>query len=54
MWLQWCQGRCLFDTTAKCVAIPPLQVYLLERLAAGDLTTGKLLLHAVVRAAVGA
>lgn len=28
-----------------------LQVYLLERLAAGDLTTGKLLLHAVVSVA---
>lgn len=29
-------------------SLPP-QVYLLERLATGDLVTGKLLLHAMVR-----
>ncbi len=34
------------------LALPP-QVYLLERLATGDLVTGKLLLHAMVRFCCG-
>lgn len=54
-------GACLFapralpstlpPTDSCCVCGPrhPLQTYLLERLAAGDLATGKLLLHATVR-----